>query len=175
MGKDDRLNVKPVSLHVDKDKLETHRPMSHIRPYNVPFHLRQGFESELMNMLEAGVITQCDKPTLWNTKAFPVQKNSDPTKCRVVGDFRGLNNILLKLYWHTESTNQLLRHIDPKVKYFCCIDATSGFHQVPVDKEAPKLLPRAKTSSSTPRNSLFLRRWNSVGAQFLPRSVQMKA
>ena len=113
LGKDDRLNVKPVSLHVDKDKLETHRPMSHIRPYNVPFHLRQGFESELMNMLEAGVITQCDKPTLWNTKAFPVQKNSDPTKCRVVGDFRGLNNVLLKLYWHTESTNQLLRHIDP--------------------------------------------------------------
>ena len=77
LGKDDRLNVKPVSLHVDKDKVETHKPTSHNRLYDVPFHLRQGFESELMNMLEAWVITQCDKPTLWNTKAFPVQKNSD--------------------------------------------------------------------------------------------------
>ena len=84
--------------------------------------------------------------TLWNINAFPVQKNSDPTKCRVVGDFRGLNNVLLKLYWHTESTNQLLRHIDPKARYFCCIDATSGFHQVPVDEEASKLLTKVTNS-----------------------------
>ena len=33
-----------------------------------------------------------------------------------------------------------MRHIDPKTRYFCCIDATSGFHQVPVDEEASKLL-----------------------------------
>ena len=140
LGKNDRLKVKPISLHVDNEKLATHKPTSHIRSYDVPLHLCQGFESELLNMIEAGILVQCDKPTIWNTKAFPVPKNSDPTKCRIVGDFRGLNNVLLKLYWHTESSNQLLRHIDPKARYFCVIDATSGFHQVPVDSEASKLL-----------------------------------
>ena len=72
LGKDDRLNVKPVSLHVDKAKLETTKPTSHIRPFDVPFHLRRGFDAELMNMLEAGIITQCTEPTQFNTKAFPV-------------------------------------------------------------------------------------------------------
>ena len=91
-------------------------------------------------MIEAGIIEQCTTPTQWNTKAFPVQKSSDPTRCRIVGDLRGLNNVLLKLYWHTESSNQLLRHIDPQARYFCVIDATSGFHQVPVSTEASKLL-----------------------------------
>ena len=112
MGKSDRLNVKPISLHVDKEKLASHKPTTHIKPYDVPYPLRQGFESELLNMIEAGILQQCDTPTLWNTKAFPVQKNSDPTKCRIVGDFRGLNDMLLKIYWHTESSNQLLRHIE---------------------------------------------------------------
>ena len=101
LGRNDRLNLKPISLTVDPEKLAAHKPTTHIKPYDVPFHLRQGFVSELLNRLDAGILTQCDTPTSWNTKAFPVQKNSDPTKCRIVGDFRGLNRVLLKLYWHT--------------------------------------------------------------------------
>ena len=140
MGRNDRPNVKPFLLTVDPEKLATHKPTTHIKPYDVPFHLRQGFESELLNMLDAGILTPCDTPTAWNAKAFPVQTNSDPTKCRIIGDFRGLNRVLLKLYWHTESSNQLLRHIDPNAKVFCIIDATSRFHQCPVDPETSKLL-----------------------------------
>ena len=140
LGKHDRLRVKPIELQVDKEKLAQAKPTGHLKPYNVPFHLRQGFENELLNMIEAGIIEQYTTPTQWNTKAFPVQKSSDPSKCRIVGDFRGLNNVLLKLYWHTESSNQLLRHIDPQARYFCVIDATTAFHQVPVSEEASKLL-----------------------------------
>ena len=140
LTKNDRLNVKPVELQVNPDKLKQTKPTTHLRPYDIPFHLRKGFEAELLEMLEAGIIEQCTSHTDWNTKAFPVPKSSDPTKCRIVGDFRGLNNILLKLYWHTESSHQLLRHIDPQAKYFCVIDATSAFHQVPVSAEASKLL-----------------------------------
>ena len=140
LSKDDRLKVKPIDLDLDKDKLAQAKAPGHLKPYDVPFHLRKGFEAELLDMLEAGIIQQCTQPTRWNTKAFPVPKSSDPTRCRIVGDFRGLNNVLLKLYWHTESSNQLLRHIDPNSKVFCVIDATSGFHQVPVSEEASKLL-----------------------------------
>ena len=140
LSKQDRLNVKPVTLEVDINKLKQAKPTTHLKPYDVPYHLRQGFEAELLDMIEAGIIEQCTTHTEWNTKAFPVPKSSDPTKVRIVGDFRGLNGVLLKLYWHTESSNQLLRHIDPQAKYFCCIDATSGFHQVPVSPEASKLL-----------------------------------
>ena len=30
---------------------------------------------ELLNMIEAGILVQCDTPTVRNTKAFPVPKN----------------------------------------------------------------------------------------------------
>ena len=62
------MNVKPISLHFDKAKLASHKPAGHIKPYDVPFHLRQGFESELLNMIEAEILEPCDSPTLWNTK-----------------------------------------------------------------------------------------------------------
>ena len=72
LGKNERLNVKPISLHVDNDKLATHQPTAHqLQPYDIPYHLRQGFESKLLNMTEAGILAKCDPPTLWNTKAFP--------------------------------------------------------------------------------------------------------
>ena len=39
-----------------------------------------------------------------------------------------------------ESSYQLLRHIDPKAKFFACFDAISGYHQIRVDEESSKLL-----------------------------------
>ena len=75
LGKYDRLWVKPVELEIDKEKLAQARPTGHLKPYDVPFHLRQGFEAELLNMIEAGILEQCTTHTQWNTKAFPVPKS----------------------------------------------------------------------------------------------------
>ena len=57
-----------------------------------------------------------------------------------MADFRQLNRALKRPHWPTESSGQLLRHIDPQAKFFCTIDATSGYHQVPVCKESQKYL-----------------------------------
>ena len=62
------------------------RPVNHIKPNDVPFHLRAGYEEEILDVIDAGIIA-------WNTKAFLVAK-SDGTNCRVVGDWRGVNSIL---------------------------------------------------------------------------------
>ena len=64
------------------------RPVNYIKPYDVPFHLRAGYEEEILDIIDAGIIA-------WNTKAFLVAK-SDGTNCRVVGDWRGVNSILKK-------------------------------------------------------------------------------
>ena len=34
----------------------------------------------------------------------------------------------------------MLRHLDPEARYFACIDATSGFHQIRVNEESSKLM-----------------------------------
>ena len=88
-------------------------PVNHIKPYDVPFHLRAGYEKEVLDMVDAGIIATCDVATLWNTKAFLVAKR-DGTSCRLVGDWRGVNCI-----------TQLMQKCSQLV-----IDAASGYHQL---------------------------------------------
>ena len=45
LSKQDRLNVKPVELQIDPDKLSQTKPTAHLKPFDVPYHLRKGFES----------------------------------------------------------------------------------------------------------------------------------
>ena len=85
LGPNDRVNCKPVVLEVDERKAEKMGPVSHIKPYDVPYHLRESFQAEICDMLNAGVIERCKVSTKWNTKAFLVPKQ-DGTSCRVVGD-----------------------------------------------------------------------------------------
>ena len=70
------------------------------------------YEWEVADMLAARILVPCDIPKDWNTKAFHVIK-ANVVDVRLVGDFRGLNTVIKKLLWHTESPNQLLRHIPP--------------------------------------------------------------
>ena len=90
-------------------------------------------------MLEAGIIERCEFSTQWNTKAFPVAK-SDGSSCRVVEDWCGVNSILKKLLHHTESCDQLLRHVPADNKVFAIIDAASGYHQLRVSEDSQELL-----------------------------------
>ena len=81
LGPEDRIKVSPIKLEVDKRKAEQIRPANHIKPYDVPFHLREQFQKEVRNMLGGGIIERCEVATAWNTKAFPVAK-CDGTSCR---------------------------------------------------------------------------------------------
>ena len=125
LGKYDRMNIEPVKL-VLKNDYEI-KPEYHSRPFDVPYHLRRAWEEEIGNALEAGILKPVDFPTDWASKAFGVPK-SDPTKVRIVGDFRKLDKCLCRPHWPTESSGQLLRHINLKHKFFITIDVTSGYH-----------------------------------------------
>ena len=54
------MNCKPIKLEVDKRKAEQMRPTNHIKPYDVPSHLRESFQIEICDMLEAGIIERCE-------------------------------------------------------------------------------------------------------------------
>ena len=55
--------MPPIKLEVDKLKAEQTRPTNHIRPYDVPFHLREQFSQEIKDMLDAKIIERCEKFT----------------------------------------------------------------------------------------------------------------
>ena len=105
LGPNDRVICKPIKLEVNKRKAEQMRPTNHIKPFDVTYHLRESFQREICDMLEAGIIERCEVSTQWNIKAFPVAKQ-DGTSCRAVGDWHGVNSILKKLLHHTESCDQ---------------------------------------------------------------------
>ena len=119
LGPKDRMNVPPVKLIIDEER--GLRPTAHIKPFDTPFHLRKPYEQEIRDALEGKVLVPCDKPTKWSSKAFAVPKGT-PGKVRIVADFRNLNKALKRPVWPTESSGQLLRHIDPDSRVFCAIN-----------------------------------------------------
>ena len=131
------MRVPPVKLKMKNSEV---KPSFCTRPYDTPYHLRDMYETELNACLEAGQIVPCGtEPSKWSSKAFPVPKG-DGKSVRIVTDFKKLNQEIERCHWPTESSGQLLRHIDPEARYFVSLDLTSGYHQIQVDEESSNLL-----------------------------------
>ena len=82
------MNVPPVKLVIDEER--GIKPSNHVKPFDTPYHLRVPWEKELKDALDGKVLVPCAYPSVWSSKAFPVPKN-DPSKVRIVADFRNLN------------------------------------------------------------------------------------
>ena len=67
------------------------------------------------------------EPSQWASNAFPVPK-SDGSMVRNVTDIKKLNREIERPHWPTESSGQVMRHIDQKEKYLVSLDLTSGYH-----------------------------------------------
>ena len=80
-------------------------------PDDTSYHLRDLYEKELKNCLDAAQIVPCGtEPSQWACKAFPVPK-SNWSAVRIVTDFKRLNKKIERCHWPTESSGQLLRQI----------------------------------------------------------------
>ena len=136
LTKADRLDIPPVHLYQDENT--NIRPVQNLRPFDVPWHLRAGYQAELKACIDAGILEPSEKPTPWAHKAFAVPKKT-PGAARLVADFRLLNKTLKRPIWPTESVDQMLRHIPPEYRFFIVVDCTSGYHQVPIHKTSQPL------------------------------------
>ena len=84
-------------------------------------------------MIDARIFNKVDHRTNWGSRTFPVLKSgSNPLAVRWVADFKTLNMVLKRPVLETESSNQLMRHISPKTKYFCTADTITGYHPISV-------------------------------------------
>ena len=57
-----------------------------------------------------------------------------------MADFKKLNKAIERPTWLTESSSQLLRHINCEVRYFVSLDLTSGYHHIRIDSESQDIL-----------------------------------
>ena len=80
-------------------------------------------------MLNSGILSKVDHVTSWCSTSFPMAKpGSNSLKVIWVSDFKNLNRALRRPTWGSESSDQIMRRIDPTAKAFACFDAISGYH-----------------------------------------------
>ena len=132
LGPQDRLNVPPVKLQF-KEGVEI-RPVNHSTARETPLHLQSASMNELNSMISAGVLEPVTWPTDWATRGFFVRKpGPGPIRCRLVSDFRILNDFLLRPRVPFEGSSLLMKRLKPDAKYYLCSDLTSGYHQLNLD------------------------------------------
>ena len=105
----------------------------------IPLHWREKAEKIVSKLINGGVITQQKDPTEWCAPGFFVaKKNGD---LRLVIDYTRLNKSVHRPVHTFPSTREILSGIDPDSKVFAKLDATQGYHQVPLDEDSSRLTP----------------------------------
>ena len=120
LGKDDRIHCSPVRLKINPES--NIKPVAHTKPFDVPYHMRKALDAEIRTAVEAGVLSPCDEATQWCHQLFPVMKPGKVDECRIVCDFRRLNSSLVRPVFPTESSTQMMRHLDGEAVVFATMD-----------------------------------------------------
>ncbi|CAB4006996.1 Hypothetical predicted protein, partial [Paramuricea clavata] len=102
-------------------------------PRKLPATLRDRVHRELSSMEENGIIKKVDGPTAWVNSMVVNEKRSG--KLRICIDPRDLNKAIRREHYQLPTQQEITSRLTG-AKYFSKLDATSGFWQMPLDKES---------------------------------------
>ena len=104
--------------------------------YRCPFKHREAFKAEIDKMVELGLMAPSNSP--WSSPVVLVPKKDNTL--RVTFDYRkGPNTWLEKDEYPLPRLDEILALLGG-AKYFCAVDATKGFLQIPCTEEASRVL-----------------------------------
>ena len=126
-----------MTIHLDESK--------HIKPMHVtttkpiPLHWKGMADDLVEELLNSGTIVPVTEPTKWINKGFFVAKPNNPNALRLVTDLFKLN-LYTKRPIHPFPTPEAIRQsLDADSKWFCTMDATHGYFQIPLTEESSRL------------------------------------
>ena len=93
----------------------------------------------LEELIEAGVIVEQNKPTVWCSPAHWVPKKDcgeEKNRCRLVVDFKRLNDSISRPVRGFPTIQELRQQVKHDSKYFACMDLTQSYHQIKLTEEA---------------------------------------
>ena len=103
----------------------------------VPLHWKEKAEKIVDKLLREKVITRQAEPTEWCAPGFfVIKKNGD---LRLVIYYTQLNRHVRRPIHTFPSTQEILAGLDPESCVFAKLDATQGYHQIPLEEESSKL------------------------------------
>ena len=100
----------------------------------LPHNVRDQVRLILDQMIEFGIIRECDEPSLFCSNLL-VTKKKDKSQIRILLDGRLLNNATIRLPTNLVTQMEVFSHLSGK-KYVSTIDVSHAFFQVPLSKEA---------------------------------------
>ena len=117
---------------------------------NIPIHLRPMADAFVKDSLKAGIIERAvDAEAI--APAHFVEKFDDQGNVkgvRLVCDLTKLNRQVKRPSQHFPTGNQIWQNVNPESERFFKLDLTSGYHQIPLSKEARKyfnfILPQGR-------------------------------
>ena len=106
----------------------------------LPFRLEDRVNKKLDEMEDAGIITPVHEPTEWASRMMVVGKPDGDV--RICLDPSELNKAVQRQHFSVPTIEQLFAKIG-KARYFCSLDAASGFYQIPLSTAASYLCTMA--------------------------------
>ena len=104
-------------------------------PRTIPHKIRDEVKQELDRMERIGVHCKVKEPTAWVNSMHIVYK---PGKTRVCLDSRHLNQHIMREHYPMPTVEEVAARM-PRATVFSCIDASSGYWQIPLDEESSYL------------------------------------
>ena len=106
----------------------------------LPFRLEEKVYKKLEQMVSDKIITPVVEPTEWVSRMMVVGKPDGDV--RICLDPSELNKAIQRQHFSVPTVEQLFGKIG-RAKYFCSLDAASGFYQIPLTDEASNLCTMA--------------------------------
>jgi hypothetical protein len=106
----------------------------------LPFRLEDRVYKKLDEMEDAGIIAPVHEPTEWVSRMMVVGKPDGDV--RICLDPSELNKAVQRQHFSVPTIEQLFSKIG-KARYFCSLDAASGFYQIPLSTAASYLCTMA--------------------------------
>ena len=113
------------------------RPFRIATVRQIPLHWKEKAEKVVQKLVREKVLIAQEEPTDWCAPGFfVVKKNGD--LCLVV-DYTHLNKYVQRPVHTFPSAQEIISKLDPDSKVFAKLDATQGYHQVPLEEDSSKL------------------------------------
>ena len=106
----------------------------HANPFRLPAAHQEAMRTIIEKFIKEGVVVPSNSP--WAAPCFLVPKPGGAL--RFVIDYRVLNGFTTRCHWPLPNIEDLLMRMS-HAKVFSVFDAHTGFHQMPLDKEAQYL------------------------------------
>ena len=101
-----------------------------LKPYPLPYALRQELKDEIKEMLDMGVIRKSLSP---HASPVVIAKKKDVSN-RICVDYRKLNKVTISDLEPMRTSEDLFQQLG-KLKFFSKIDLSKGYWQIPVAEE----------------------------------------